>query len=170
MSSVNIPHNPMTCRLMKRKYVDALLGVGDRVLYLAGVFAWAGFKQTALPLTKTPRKIASASTYNLSRKLLQVVDSFSSFSVAPLTFIFLSGIVIWLGSIVFGVFLLAEKLINPGQVLSGFTSLMLSIWFLSGFIIVTLGIIGLYLAKIFQEVKRRPLFIVKDVYKGASHE
>lgn len=170
MSNVKIPHNPMTCRLMKRDYVDALLSVGDRVLYLAGVFAWTGFKQQSLYLIKTPRPSQHKSTYNLSRRLLQAADSFSSFSVAPLSLIFMMGSFIWFASIFYGIYLLAQKILKPEMVVSGFTSMMLSIWFLSGFIIIALGIIGLYIAKIFQEVKRRPLFITRKIYKGNEHE
>lgn len=163
MSQIRIPHNPMTCRLMSRDYVNALISVGDRVLYLAGVFAWTGFRQVGIPLVKTPRTTGGRSTYSLSRKLLQVVDSFSSFNIAPLMLVFFAGIIIWSVSIFFGLYLLLQKIIDPEMVLSGFTSMMLSIWFLSGSIIVCLGVIGLYVSKIFQEVKRRPLYITKEV-------
>lgn len=168
MSSVRIPQSPMTCRLMTRRYVDSLLNVGDRVLYLAGVFAWTGFSQVSIPLKKVPRPRAYSSSYNLSRKLIQVADSFSSFSVAPLSLIFLAGLLTWLGSVLFGLILLIEKLLHPEMVLSGFTSIMLSIWFLGGATILVLGILGLYVAKIFQEVKRRPLYIVRDIFRGGS--
>ncbi|MDH5766294.1 MAG: glycosyltransferase family 2 protein [Gammaproteobacteria bacterium] len=170
MSNVKIPRDPMTCRLMNRTYVDALLSIGDRVLYLAGVFAWAGFKQKPLYLVKTPRPEHHKSTYNLPRKLLQVVDSFSSFSVAPLSLVFIMGLSIWIASICYGAYLLFQKIVEPEMVLSGFTSIMLSVWFLGGFIIVALGIIGLYVAKIFQEVKSRPLYIAKRIYKGDESE
>lgn len=170
MSKISIPHNPMTCRLMTRAYVDALLRVKDRVLYLAGTFAWTGFRQQSVPLVKMPRPRQHRSTYSVSRKLLQVADSFASFSSAPLSFIFLSGVIIWFASMVYGAYLLLQKILAPEAVLEGFTSLMFSIWFLGGFIIVTLGIIGLYIAKIFQEVKRRPLFITKNIIKGNGHE
>ena len=169
-SSVRIGHNPMTCRLLNRDYVDALLSVDDRVLYLAGVFAWTGFRQEALPRVKSARPVAQASSYNLTRKLMQIADSFSSFSVAPLTIIFLLGLVIWLGSIGFGMTLLVRKLVAPETVLSGFASIMLSIWFLSGTMILVLGVLGLYVAKIFQEVKRRPLYIVRNVIRSSANE
>ncbi|MBY4731293.1 glycosyltransferase family 2 protein [Cupriavidus pauculus] len=169
-SPVRIGHNPMTCRLMSRSYVDALLSVEDRVLYLAGVFAWTGFHQEALARIKSPRPVRQASSYNITRKMMQVADSFSSFSVAPLTMIFLLGLAIWLGSIGYGVALLIHKLIAPETVLSGFASVMLSIWFLSGTMILILGILGMYVAKIFQEVKRRPLYIVKNVIRSSSDE
>ncbi|MBC2382893.1 glycosyltransferase family 2 protein [Pseudomonas sp. WS 5106] len=169
MSSVRIPHNPMTCRLMTRKYVDSLLTVQDRVLYLAGTFAWAGFTQIAVPLTKTPRTSIQKSSYNLSRKLMQVADSFASFSVAPLILLFFTGLSIWLGSILFAIGILIEKILFPQTILSGFTSIMISIWFLGGTIILGVGVTGLYIAKIFQETKRRPLYIVRETY-GKKNE
>ncbi|HEY8607334.1 MAG TPA: glycosyltransferase family 2 protein [Noviherbaspirillum sp.] len=170
MSSVRIPHSPMTCRLMTRRYVEALLTVGDRVLFLAGTFAWAGYSQTAIPLTKTPRVGAQKSNYNVRRKIMQVADSISSFSVAPLTLIFFSGLTIWVGSLLYGLFLLVAKLLHPEMVVSGFTSVMLSLWFLGGTVILFLGVLGLYVGKVFQEVKRRPLYIVRQTYSGVRHE
>lgn len=166
MSVVRIPHNPMTCRLMTRRYVDSLLSVGDRVLYLAGTFAWAGYVQESILLKKVPRPEFHRSTYNLTRKLVQVVDSFSSFSVAPLTLIFVAGLAIWFGSIFVALALLLKKFLQPEIILSGFTSVMLSIWFLGGTIILGIGVVGLYVAKIFQESKRRPLYIVRAVHGG----
>lgn len=163
-SSVEIPRNPMTCRLMTRRYVDALVGVGDRVLYLASVFAWTGFQQQSIALTKQPRAAGHASSYGFSRKLVQVVDSLTSFSAAPLTAIFFAGLAIWIGSILIGAFVLVKKLVDPSTVLSGFTSVMLSIWFIGGLVILILGTLGLYISKIFQEVKPRPLYIVRKLY------
>jgi len=170
MSHVKIPANPMTCRLMSRRYVNALLSVQDRVLYLAGTFAWTGFKQVSVPLTKTSRLHSQASSYNLSRKLIQVADSFASFSAVPLTMLFVIGFFIWAGSIGFAFFILLEKLLFPETILSGFTSIMISVWFLGGSIILGLGILGLYIGKIFQEAKRRPQFIVRDIYRCKNEQ
>jgi len=169
MSSVRIPHNPMTCRLMTRDYVNALLTVEDRVLYLAGVFSWAGFKQKGIPLVKSPRPKGHTSTYSLGKRLLQVTESFSSFSIAPLFLVFMTGVITWAASIVYAAYMIAVKLIWPETIVGGFTSVMLSIWFFSGLIILSIGIVGLYLAKVFQEVKRRPLFIVKKTHRGVRN-
>lgn len=168
-SSVHIPANPMTCRLMKRAYVDALLAVQDHVLFLAGTFAWAGFVQRPLALNKIPRP-RGHSSYSLSRKLLQVADSFSSFSVAPLIWIFLFGLLVWVGSITFGGYVIFTRIVHPQDIQTGFASLAASIWFLGGSIILILGVIGLYISKLFQEVKRRPLYIVRKFHRGSSHD
>jgi putative glycosyltransferase len=164
-SVVKIPHNPMTCRLMSRRYVDSLMEVGDRVLYLAGTFAWTGYQQTSITLKKIPRPVGHQSSYKLGRKLLQLIDSITSFSIAPLTLIFLIGTVIWLGAVLAGLSLLIEKILNPQMVLTGYTTVMLSIWFLGGTTILVLGVIALYISKLFGEVKRRPLYIVKNFYR-----
>jgi putative glycosyltransferase len=170
MSSVRIPPNPMTCRLMTREYVDALLTVEDRVLYLAGVFAWAGFRQKGIGLVKSSRTQGQESTYSIRRRVVQVTDSFSSFSVAPLYAVFVIGVLTWVASMAFGIYLFAAKLIWPDTILSGFTSIILSLWFFSGLIILSMGIIGLYMAKIFQEVKRRPLYIIKKIHEGRLND
>ncbi|MGW7773358.1 glycosyltransferase family 2 protein [Pseudomonas machongensis] len=170
MSKVQIPSNPMTCRLMTRRYVDALLSVQDRVLYLAGTFAWTGFKQVAVPLTKTSRLQTQASSYDLSRKLVQVADSFASFSAVPLTLLFIAGFFIWAGSILFALYIFVEKLLFPETILSGFTSMMISVWFLGGAMILGLGTVGLYVGKIFQEAKRRPQFIVRNIYRCKNEQ
>lgn len=170
MSNVHIPSNPMTCRLMTQDYVRALMSVEDRVLYLAGVFAWAGYTQAPLYLTKIPATGDHKSTYGLRKKLLHVVDSFTSFSIAPLTFIFSMGVMIFLASVCYGVVLIIQKTISPEAIVTGYASFMLAIAFFSGIIIISLGVIGLYVSKIFQEVKRRPLYIVKEIYQDQKND
>jgi putative glycosyltransferase len=162
-SLVRIPADQMTCRLMSRRYLDGLLQVRDKVLYLGGLFPWAGFRQVPLPLVKAPRKNGTRSTYGMGRKLRQAVDSVTSFTAAPLTMFFLTGLAVWIGSIVYGGYILARKLLTPDQIEGGFTSLMFSIWFLGGLIIVGIGLVGQYLSKIFQETKDRPIYIIRAV-------
>jgi len=164
-SLVPIPANQMTCRLMSRRYLAALLEVRDKVVYLGGLFPWAGFRQVPVPLVKGARKDGSRSTYGLGRKLRQVVESVTSFTAAPLTLFFLVGLTIWVGSILFGISLVVRKLMAPDQILDGFTSVMFSIWFLGGLVIIGIGLLGQYLSKIFQETKDRPRYIVRSVLR-----
>jgi putative glycosyltransferase len=165
MSKVSIPHNPMTCRLMTGSYVEALLKTEDKVIYLAGLCAWVGFDQQPIYLTKEV-PLTNKSTYSFIQKIIQVADSFASFSIAPLFLVFLLGLFAWAASMLYSIFLIINKIIHPDLVLSGFTSMMISIWFLSGLILLSLGLIGLYSAKILKESKNRPLFITKKIYKG----
>lgn len=167
-SLVHIPENQMTCRLMTRRYLEALLSVGDRVLYLGGVFPWVGFDHKALALNKQPRPRGAGSSYTLGRKLNHVVASVSSFTTVPLTVFLLAGMLIWAASVVFGIYLVVQRLLFPEAVLTGFTSLMFSIWFLGGLIVLGIGIVGQYVARIFQEVKARPLYITRAVIRGGA--
>jgi len=162
-SSVAIPRNQMTCRLMSRDYLDSFLDVRDKVIYLGGLFPWVGYEQEPIYLVKSPRPNSSKSTYGVFRKLQQLVDSMTSFTAAPLTMFFMLGVLIWLGSLLYGALLVAYSILYPNVVLSGFTSLMFSIWFLGGLIILGIGTVGQYVAKIFQEVKDRPRYVVRSV-------
>jgi putative glycosyltransferase len=162
-SLVPIPADQMTCRLMSRRYLDGLLQVRDKVLYLGGLFPWAGFRQVPVPLVKGTRKDGTRSSYGLGRKLRQAVDSVTSFTAAPLTLFFLTGLAVWIGSIVYGGYIVVRKLLSPDLIVGGFTSLMFSIWFLGGLIIVGIGLLGQYLSKIFQETKDRPIYIIRAV-------
>ncbi|MDL2314381.1 glycosyltransferase family 2 protein [Desulfovibrio sp. OttesenSCG-928-C14] len=163
-SDQHIPANPMTCRLMTRPYVNALLSVGDRVLFLAGTFAWAGFKQVPLHFTKSERPDQSKSSYSLTKRFALMLNSMTSFSAFPLYCTFCFGFAISVCSFALGVFYLLRKIIYPEYILSGFTTQIVIILFLGGVIITSIGLVGIYVAKIFQEVKRRPLYIIRKIH------
>lgn len=165
-SSVPIPVNQMTCRLMTRRYLDSLLEVRDRVIYLGALFPWAGYKQSQIELVKASRPTGSRSSYRLIGRVRHAIDSITSFTSTPLAFLFLFGLLIWLGSIFFGFYLVVLKIMAPDAVLSGFTSLMFSIWFLGGLMILGIGMVGQYVANVFREVKDRPRYIVRSVTRG----
>jgi putative glycosyltransferase len=170
-ATFTIPKDQMTCRLMTRQYLDALMTVEDRVLYLGGVFPWVGFDHHPLLLTKSQRPDGKGSNYSLTRKIRQAFDSISSFSAAPLTAYFVIGLVIWLGSLIFGAYVVMQRLLFPDTIQSGFTSVIFSIWFLGGLIILGIGTVGQYLSKVFQEVKNRPRYIIRAVIReGKKHD
>lgn len=167
-SSVSIPVNQMTCRLFSAQYRDSLLSVGDKVLYLGALFPWTGYNQLPLELVKTPRRAGTKSTYSTIRKIRQAVDSLTSFTASPLVALFMAGLAIWVGSILFGGWLVLNKILSPESIVTGFTALMFSIWFLGGLLTLGLGILGLYISKLFQEVKDRPRYIIKSVERGQN--
>ncbi|HEV3025519.1 MAG TPA: glycosyltransferase family 2 protein, partial [Pirellulales bacterium] len=165
LSETAIPENPCTVRLMTRRYVDALLSLRDASLFLAGNFAWTGFEQIALPVETTAR--AGASTYTLARRLRLFLDAVTSFTSYPLHAVFAVGAAISLLAGTFGAVLVGEKLLRPDSTLLGWSSVMASIWLLGGLTIGSVGLIGLYISRIFAETKHRPPYIVREVLRGS---
>lgn len=162
LSDVKVPENPCTVRLMSRRYVDALLTLPDRNLFLAGSFAWLGFRQEPRVVEKGMRR--TASTYTARRLVALFIDALTSFTSYPLRIIFTSGIAIATLAIVSGSALALYKLARPEAISLGWASIVVSIWFLGGLTISFLGVIGIYLAKVFNETKGRPLYVVKAVH------
>jgi putative glycosyltransferase len=146
---------------MSRKYVDALLTLPERNLFLAGSYAWLGFLQVPYLVEKGQR--STPSTYTPSRLIGLFVEAITSFTSYPLRLIFLIGVGIAATALLAGLSLTAWKLLRPEAISMGWPSLMVSVWFLGGIIIAFLGVIGLYLSKVFNETKSRPLYVVRRV-------
>lgn len=163
LSGMNIKKNMLTERLMKRSYVDELVKIGDKNLFMAGIMNWIGFRQKAIVVQK--KKRPDASTYSLTKKFKLLVDAVTSFSAHPLKLLFGLGAAIASASLAYGSFLIVRKLLYPDFIMSGYTSLSVLILFATGVIIASLGAIGIYIEKIFNQVKNRPLFVIKDIYK-----
>jgi putative glycosyltransferase len=160
-SGTKVPEGACTVRLMRRSCVDALLSVGDRSLWLGAAFAWVGFRQVARPVERSMRR--TQSTYSFWRSLHVFADAVAWMSRMPLVIVFFSGAFISGMSFLVGLYFPLRKLLSSEPILGGFASLIISIWFLGGLIILFLGVIGIYLSSIFSEVKRRPLYVVNRV-------
>lgn len=163
ISSVRIPRNLLTVRLMSRRYVAALVAHQEREITIAALWAHTGFRQVALAVEK-PYK--GRTSYGFRRKISHVVNSVTSFSSAPLVFVFYLGVGISLFAGFFGMYLIIRRLFF-GVLLQGWPSLIVSVWFLGGLTLLCIGVIGVYLAKVFSEVKQRPYTIVRDVFDAA---
>jgi putative glycosyltransferase len=159
LSGLTLPANLVTARLMTRRYVDALLLHKEREVFLAGLFFITGYYQSPHAVKKLSK---SKTTYTLARKLDLLVNSVTSFSNLPLIWIFYIGLIIILISIIYSTILFYNS-IFLSKPLAGYTSLMISIWFLGGLVILFMGIIGIYISKLFSEVKRRPYTIVRKI-------
>jgi putative glycosyltransferase len=166
LSDVTVPENPSTVRIMSRRYVDALLTLPDRNLFLAGSYAWLGFRQEPRPVERGLRR--SASTYTARRLVALFIEAVTSFTSYPLRLIFGIGVLIAALALVAGTTLVVIKLSYPEKISVGWSSIIVSIWFLGGLMISFLGVIGIYLAKIFNETKGRPLYVVKSLYGRAG--
>lgn len=160
MTGLQLPANIVTARLMTRRYVDALLRHEERELMIAGLWFITGFDQRPQLVRKA---CSSATTYTLVRKISILINSVTSFSSLPLYGIFYTGMTIFLGAMVYASYLIVRKLFFADP-LAGWTSVMASIWLLGGAIISFIGIVSIYLSKIFTETKRRPYTIVRHVY------
>jgi putative glycosyltransferase len=158
-----IPTNGCTIRLMKRCYVDAVSQFTESHLFMMGLFSWAGFVQRPHYVTKMPRP--SKSTYTPIRLLRLSVNAVTSFSSYPLTIVFVMGLIITFFALAYALGLFVVKIINPDLIVSGFTSVMVSLWFIGGTVISVLGLIGMYVGKIFTESKARPQYLVRGVYQ-----
>jgi putative glycosyltransferase len=166
-STYPIPTNHITARLMTRAYVDGLIGHQEREFVMSGLWALTGFQQLPVKVTKHHKQ---TSAYGLRRKIAHLVNAITSFSNKPLVLIFYLGCLILLVSSIAAIDLIVRKLVF-GTLLEGWASLIVSIWLLGGLTIFCLGVIGIYLAKIFIEVKQRPYTIVKKTYGiTAEHE
>ena len=168
VANVQVPEGACTVRLMRRACVDALLAVGDRSLWLGAAFTWIGFRQVARPVARHMRR--AQSTYNLKRSLHIFADAAAWLSRLPLVIVFFSGAFISGAAFLVGLYYLLRKLLSSEPILVGFPSLIISIWFLGGLIILFLGVIGIYLSSVFAEVKQRPLYVVQAVIRSQGSD
>lgn len=152
----------LSARLMTRRYLNALLSHKERELNLTGLCALTGFQQDAVLLNFDDD--TSQLKPSLSQKINGLLHTTISFSNRPLILAFYASIVIVL-SIACFIGYLVLRYFFVGKLLSGYTSLILSIWFFSGLIVFFIGVQGLYIAKIFSEIKQRPYTIIRQIYK-----
>ncbi|WP_347900741.1 glycosyltransferase family 2 protein [Pseudomonas purpurea] len=164
LTGIDQPDNIVTARLMSRRYVDALLMHKERELNIGGIWIITGFKQSAIEIKKHN---TSPTTYSLRKKISHLVNAVTSFSSFPLVFTFYSGLVISATAMGF-IFLLIIQYLSHSSVPSGYTSIIASIWLFSGLIISFLGIQGIYISKIFMEIKQRPYTIIKEIHNSGG--
>ncbi len=156
-----VPRNHITVRLMRRDYVDSLLKHRERQAVIGGLWLITGFRQIGIVVDKASRAL---STYSLLHRWRMLIESVTSFSERPLVAIFYLGIVISMLAAVIGGTLLVRRLFF-GQVLAGWTSVMISVWLLGGLLILCVGVVGIYISKIFIETKNRPYTIVRKIHR-----
>ena len=161
-----IPTNHLTIRLMRRDYVDALLLHGESQVIIGGLWVITGFRQLGVRVDRSDK---GATTYTLRRRWQVFLDSVTNFSEAPLIGIFYLGIVIAAISSLVGAWLLLRWLIL-GVGVAGWLSVMMSVWFLGGIAIFCIGVIGIYLGKVFAETKHRPYTIVRKVHQARGEQ
>lgn len=161
LSGDDLPQNVVTARLMTRRYVNALLLHREREVFIVGLWHLTGFEQVAEIVGKAS---SSQTSYTLRKKLSLMVNAITSFSNAPLVWVFNIGAMISTAALLYIFYLIANWLFFTTPLL-GWTSVMASIWLVGGMIICFIGVVGIYLSKIFSEIKQRPYTIVRDVHR-----
>jgi glycosyltransferase involved in cell wall biosynthesis len=162
IGSVTIPRDTGDFRLLDRRVVDVLKQLPERTRFMKGLFSWVGFRQTSILFDRAQR-FQGRSSWNYWRLWNFAVDGITSFSLIPLKVWGYVGIVLSLLAFVYATFLIIRTLML-GVDVPGYASLMVAVLFLGGVQLITLGILGEYLGRVYEEVKGRPLYLVRDRY------
>jgi glycosyltransferase involved in cell wall biosynthesis len=168
LSDVPLPKDAGDYRLLDRRVVDAINAMPERSRFMKGIFAWVGFRQTGVDYDVEPRR-EGASGWSIRRLFHFAVDGLTSFSNFPLIAWGYVGAVIAAVALVAGAYFVLHTLIE-GVDVPGYASLIVAVLFFGGVQLITLGIIGSYIGRIFQEVKRRPLYFVREKHGFAAEE
>ena len=162
LTGVIQPNNIVTARLMTQRYVKALVSHQERELNIGGLWVTTGFKQSP----RTVIKLAtSPTTYTITKKVGHLVNAVTSFSSLPLVFTFYAGSLISVSALFF-ILYLVFRYFFISMPPDGYTSIIASVWFFSGLIIFFIGLQGIYISKVFSEVKQRPYTIIRNIYRS----
>ncbi len=164
----HIPENVGDFRLIDRCVVEALGGIRESHRFMKGLFAWVGFKTCTLDYTRDARA-AGNSKYNACQLWKLAVEGITSFSTVPLTIWFYVGSFTALGAFLYGLFIFLRTLIF-GVDLPGYASQICLILFLGGLQLLGIGILGEYLGRTYIESKRRPVYIVREMYEKGENK
>jgi dolichol-phosphate mannosyltransferase len=167
LSPVEIPMEAGNFSLLDRSVVNVLRSMPERNRYISGMRAWAGFRQIGIEYDRDAR-YAGEPQMSLRRLLELALDGIISFSKAPLRIAVYFGMVAAAVAFLGGLYVLYEKLFTDKAIL-GWASTIVSITFLGGLILMTLGVIGEYIGRIYDEVKQRPLYIIRETAGFAPH-
>ncbi|MFO1080133.1 MAG: glycosyltransferase family 2 protein [Reyranellaceae bacterium] len=168
MSPVRIPEHVGDFRLVDRRAVEVLRQLPERNRFMKGLFAWVGFNAVGVPYER-PQRAAGASKFNLWRLWNFALDGLVSFSTAPLRAWFYVGVVIAAISVLWALFIVARVLLF-GIDTPGYASLLIAVLLMGAIQLLSLGIIGEYLGRLFLEVKGRPIYVVEGLYRDGSAE
>lgn len=167
LSPVKIPSNVGDFRLMDRSVVEVLRRLPERNRFMKGLFAWAGFPSACIPYER-PQRAAGTSKWSYWKLWNFALDGLLSFSTVPLRVWSYLGALIALCSLAFGAYVMGQTLLF-GRDVPGYASLMTALSFLGGIQLISLGIIGEYIGRIFLEVKGRPLYVLRQSTRGGAH-
>ncbi|MCG5510353.1 glycosyltransferase family 2 protein [Ectothiorhodospira lacustris] len=157
---VEIPADTGDFRLLSRPAIDALKSLREHHRFMKGLFAWIGYKQTAIPYHRD-RRFAGSTKWNYWKLWNFALEGITSFTTAPLKIATYFGLTVAALSFIYGIWMIVHTLIH-GNPVPGYPSLMVVILFLGGVQLIALGVIGEYLGRMFDETKQRPLYLISE--------
>ena len=160
LSNTGMPADTGDFRLMSRRVLEALRGLRERQRFMKGLFAWVGFRQTAIAYEREPRA-AGSSKFNYWRLWNFALEGITSFSTAPLRVATYLGLTTAIAAFCYGGWIITRTLLW-GDPVQGWPTMMAVVLFLGGVQLMALGIIGEYLGRLYLEAKQRPLYLVQD--------
>lgn len=163
LTNVSIPVDTGDFRLMSRRVVDALGETREKHRFLRGLVSWVGFKQTGVEYEREAR-LSGETKYPVSKMLKFAIDGITSFSEIPLRFATYLGFFVSAFAFVYAAVVIVLKILGLNE--PGYTSIMVVVLFLGGVQLVTIGIAGEYLGRIYDQVKSRPLYLLSSVERG----
>ena len=162
ISRVTIPKNTGDFRLMNRRAVDSLKALREHHRFMKGLFAWIGYKQVPLPYHREPRA-AGRTKWDYLKLWNFSLEGITGFSMTPLRMASLFGLIIAAFSFIYGSIIIIKTLLT-GIDVPGYASIMVVITFFSGIQLLSIGILGEYIGRIFNETKNRPLYLIDDIH------
>jgi glycosyltransferase involved in cell wall biosynthesis len=165
-ADVPIPQNAGDFRWLDRKVVDALRALPERNRFMKGLYAWVGFKSIAIPFVPADR-LSGSSSFRLSNLIKLGLSGVTSFSTLPLRVWTFVGVIISLVAIVYGLFVVFDTLVN-GNPTSGWPTITVALMLFSGVQLLSIGVLGEYIGRIFTEVKQRPLYLISKDHDNSQ--
>lgn len=162
LSRIDIPAGAADFRLLDRNVVEAFRSMSEHRLFLRGLVSWMGYRQIGIAY-EAPARFAGKSKYSLIRMIRFAADGITSFSSIPLYISAFIGIIISILSFIYAAFVIYSWLFTDRNI-EGWTSLMVVVLFMGGIQLITLGILGAYLGRVYDETKGRPRYLVRQAY------
>ena len=165
LSDVTLPLDSGDFRLMDRVVVDALKSLREENRYIRGLISWIGFAQYGLQYERDSR-YAGETKFNVKKMLRFALDGITSFSDKPLRLSSKMGMMITAMAFISMIWLIISKFVNPHATIAGWTSLLVVVLFLGGIQLISIGVLGEYMGRIYRETKHRPLYVVDDTWRS----
>lgn len=160
ITELDMPHGAVDYRIMSRRMVDAICSLPEKQRFSKGIFSWVGFNTLWIPYENVERTMGSTK-WNFRSLTKYAMDGIFSFTVKPLKILVIIGFIISFAAIVYAAFILIKTL-ALGIDAPGYASLMIMLLFLGGIIEISIGIVGEYIARMYNELKNRPVYITSE--------